>query len=52
MESEEMGIFAVWVILCIITGVGIGQFIPAFPALLNRLQYAQVSPRWRCSYGS
>ncbi|ADL58354.1 ACR3 family arsenite efflux transporter [Methanothermobacter marburgensis] len=47
MESEEMGIFerylTVWVILCIITGVGIGQFIPAFPALLNRLQYAQVS---------
>ena len=32
-----------WVIGCIVLGVLIGQFIPAAPAFLSRLEYAQVS---------
>jgi ACR3 family arsenite transporter len=33
----------VWVIICIIIGVGIGQFLPAIPETLSRFEYAQVS---------
>src|SRR5690554_707637 len=33
----------VWVALCIIVGVAIGQFIPAFPDTLSRFEYANVS---------
>ncbi len=33
----------VWVIACIVLGVLIGQFLPAVPEFLSRLEYAQVS---------
>ncbi|WP_332689457.1 ACR3 family arsenite efflux transporter [Halalkalibacter lacteus] len=32
-----------WVIICIIIGVAIGQFLPAIPETLSRFEYAQVS---------
>lgn len=32
-----------WVILCMIAGVLIGKFLPAVPAALAKLEYAQVS---------
>jgi ACR3 family arsenite transporter len=32
-----------WVLLCMLTGVLLGKFFPALPALLSRLEYAQVS---------
>ncbi|OPL09670.1 MAG: arsenic transporter [delta proteobacterium ML8_F1] len=45
--TKEMGIFGkyltVWVALCIVLGVMIGQIFPAFPELLSRLEYANVS---------
>lgn len=45
--KEEMGLFgkylSVWVALCIVIGVGIGVYIPQFPELLSRFEYAQVS---------
>ncbi|MCM1095264.1 MAG: ACR3 family arsenite efflux transporter [Terasakiella sp.] len=34
---------SVWVALCIIIGVGIGQFIPAIPETLGKWEYANVS---------
>ncbi len=34
---------SVWVILCIIVGIAIGRFFPAFPATLSRFEYAHVS---------
>lgn len=33
----------IWVALCIVAGVAIGQLIPAFPQTLSRFEYAQVS---------
>jgi len=33
----------VWVALCIVVGVAIGQWFPAFPAVLSRFEYAKVS---------
>ena len=33
----------VWVILCMVAGVLIGKFLPAIPAQLAKLEYAQVS---------
>lgn len=33
----------VWVALCIVTGVAIGQRFPAFPEFLSRFEYAKVS---------
>lgn len=33
----------VWVILCMIAGILIGQFLPAIPELLGRFEYAKVS---------
>lgn len=33
----------VWVALCIVAGVSLGQFLPAVPAALSKLEYAQVS---------
>ena len=45
--AAEMGIFGryltVWVGLCIIVGVMIGQWFPAFPETLSRFEYAKVS---------
>lgn len=32
-----------WVALCIVAGVAIGQLIPAFPQTLSKFEYAQVS---------
>lgn len=46
-DTKSLGFFerylTVWVILCIIAGVGIGQFIPSFPQWLSRFEYAHVS---------
>lgn len=33
----------IWVALCIVVGVAIGQFAPAFPETLSKFEYAQVS---------
>ncbi|NSW92703.1 MAG: ACR3 family arsenite efflux transporter [Firmicutes bacterium] len=33
----------IWVALCIIAGVAIGQLIPAFPSTLSKFEYANVS---------
>ncbi len=45
--KKEMGLFgrylSLWVALCIVVGVMIGQLFPAFPELLSRLEYANVS---------
>jgi ACR3 family arsenite transporter len=32
-----------WVILCMVAGVMIGKFLPSIPALLGRLEYANIS---------
>ena len=45
--ERQIGFFekylTVWVISCIVLGVLVGQFIPAAPEFLSRLEYAQVS---------
>jgi ACR3 family arsenite transporter len=45
--ASGMGFFerylTVWVILCIIIGVAIGQFFPVIPQTLSRFEYAHVS---------
>lgn len=33
----------IWVALCIVAGVVIGQVVPAFPKALSKFEYAQVS---------
>ncbi|MDR1770372.1 MAG: ACR3 family arsenite efflux transporter [Hungatella sp.] len=50
MKSEkhtDLGFFqrylTFWVILCMITGILIGKFLPAIPAFMNRFEYAKVS---------
>jgi ACR3 family arsenite transporter len=47
METQKLTFFekylSIWVILCIITGILIGKFIPTFPDLLNSFEYAHVS---------
>jgi len=46
-SARELGLFGryltVWVALCIVAGVAIGQFIPMVPETLARFTYAQVS---------
>lgn len=46
-EHKGIGFFekylSVWVALCIVTGIAIGYFIPAFPATLGKWEYANVS---------
>ena len=46
-ESKGIGFFekylSVWVALCIIVGIVIGQWIPAVPETLGRWEYANVS---------
>ncbi len=46
-SSGGIGFFekylTIWVILCMITGVLIGKFIPQIPDFLERLEYANVS---------
>ena len=48
MEKKYgLGVFekylTLWVAACIITGVAIGKYLPAFPAALGKLEYANVS---------
>lgn len=33
----------IWVVLCIIAGIAVGQYIPAIPETLNKFEYANVS---------
>ena len=34
---------SLWVIICMVIGVLIGQFLPQIPEFLNRFEYAKVS---------
>lgn len=48
MEKKGgLGIFekylTLWVAACIIVGIAIGKYLPAFPAALGKLEYANVS---------
>lgn len=46
-KLEGIGFFekylTIWVALCIVAGVAIGQLIPAFPQTLSKFEYANVS---------
>jgi ACR3 family arsenite transporter len=46
-EENKLNFFerylSVWVLLCIIAGILIGQYLPFIPKLLSKLEYAQVS---------
>ncbi|MCH5303653.1 MAG: arsenical-resistance protein, partial [Ruminococcus sp.] len=46
-EKISISIFqkylTVWVIICMIIGVLIGQFLPQIPEFLNQFEYAKVS---------
>lgn len=46
-ETGGIGIFqkylTVWVILCMVAGVLIGQLLPQLPGFLNRFEYAKIS---------
>ena len=46
-QAGGLGFFerylTVWVALCIVAGVALGQFLPAVPATLSKMEYAQVS---------
>lgn len=46
-KLEGIGFFekylTIWVTLCIVIGVAIGKFIPAFPQALGRFEYSKVS---------
>lgn len=46
-DTKDMGLFGryltVWVGLCIVAGVALGQFIPWVPETLSRFTYAQVN---------
>ena len=33
----------IWVIICMVAGILIGKFIPAFPSLMGKFEYANVS---------
>lgn len=45
--EKKIGFFekylAIWVAICIVVGTAIGNFIPAIPDFLSRLEYARVS---------
>ena len=45
--NKDIGFFerylTLWVVLCIVTGIVVGQFLPAIPELLGRWEYANVS---------
>lgn len=47
LKQDGIGFFekylTLWVLLCMISGVVVGKFIPAVPDLLSRLEYANVS---------
>ncbi|MGM0462721.1 MAG: ACR3 family arsenite efflux transporter [Fibrobacterota bacterium] len=46
-NSSPLGFFerylTLWVVICIVAGVALGQFIPLIPETLSRWEYAQVS---------
>lgn len=46
-QSHDLGFFGryltLWVALCIVVGVGVGQFLPAIPNTLARFTVAQVN---------
>lgn len=46
-EKKGIGFFerylTVWVAICIVIGILVGQYIPAIPATLNKFEYANVS---------
>ncbi len=46
-KNSGIGFFecylSVWVVLCIIIGIGVGRFIPAIPETLGKWEYASVS---------
>ncbi|QAA32776.1 ACR3 family arsenite efflux transporter [Clostridium manihotivorum] len=46
-EGKGLGVFerylTIWVALCIVVGILIGQFIPAIPQTLNKFEYYNVS---------
>ena len=46
-KSSGIGFFekylTLWVVLCMVVGVLIGQFLPGIPAFLGRFEYAKVS---------
>lgn len=46
-EDVGLGLFerylSVWVALCIVAGVALGQFLPVVPETLSTMEYAQVS---------
>ncbi len=46
-KSSGIGFFekylTLWVVLCMVVGVLIGQFLPGIPAFLGRFEYANVS---------
>jgi len=46
-KEKGLGIFerylSVWVALCIVIGIGIGQFVPAIPDTLTQFTYAEVN---------
>lgn len=46
-ENKGLGVFerylTIWVALCIVVGILIGQFLPAIPNTLNKFEYYNVS---------
>jgi arsenite transporter len=46
-ETRDLGLFGryltIWVALCIVAGVGVGQLLPAVPETLSRFTVAQVN---------
>lgn len=46
-QKREIGFFerylSVWVLLCMVSGVLIGKYLPAVPQFLNQFEYANVS---------
>jgi ACR3 family arsenite transporter len=46
-ESKKMSFFdrylSLWVALCIVAGIAVGQFLPGIPEALGKLEYANVS---------
>lgn len=49
MEKKKLEIsffdryLSVWVALCMVAGIVIGKYLPAFPGFLGKLEYAKVS---------
>ena len=46
-QKKGLGLFerylTLWVAICMVAGVAIGQLVPAFPQMLSKLEYAHVS---------